>query len=111
MILDEAQLASLKKYTYAIYILQAFSLLTGITAILAIIIVYVKQDDVRGTWLQSHFIWQKTTFWYGLLWTVLGILTTPLLIGHLVLGAVIIWLMYRIARGWIYLVDGKELKL
>ncbi len=101
--------ANIKKYTYAVYILQALSFLVLFTAILGIIINYIKNDDVSGSWLQSHFIWQKNTFWFGLLWVVLGTLTTPILIGYVVLGFASIWLIYRIAKGWIYLVDGKEL--
>jgi uncharacterized membrane protein len=111
MILNQQQQVSLKKYTYAIYILQALSFVTLVTGVAAIIINYIKDDDVKGTWLQSHFIWQKATFWYGLLWSVLGVLTMPVLIGYVVLGIVPIWLIYRIARGWIYLVDGKEMYL
>lgn len=111
MILDEAQMAELKKYTYAVYILQALSFVTVVTPIIGVIINYIKEDDARGSWLESHFTWQKATFWYGLLWTVLGVLTTPLLIGYAVLAVVTIWLIYRIARGWIYLVDGKEMYL
>jgi uncharacterized membrane protein len=111
MIFDEAKLEELRKYTYSVYILQALSFVTLITAILGIIINYVKQEDVRGSWLESHFRWQKATFWYGLLWMVLGVLTTPLLLGYLVIPVVTIWLIYRIARGWIYLVDGKEMYL
>jgi len=100
---------NIKKYTYAIYILQALSFVLLITALLGIIINYVKYEDVQGSWLQSHFIWQKNTFWYGLLWILLGVMTTFLLIGYAVLGFAMIWLIYRIAKGWIYLVDGKEL--
>jgi uncharacterized membrane protein len=80
-----------------------------VTPIIGIIINYIKDDEVKGSWLESHFEWQKNTFWYGLLWIGLGTLTTILLIGYLVLAIVIIWLIYRIAKGWIYLVDGKEL--
>ena len=98
-----------KKYTYAVYVLQALSFVFLVTAVVGIIINYVKDEDVKGTWLESHFEWQKNTFWYGLLWIALGVLTTFLLIGYVVLGAALIWLMYRIAKGWIYLVDGKEL--
>ncbi len=111
MIFDEAQMAELKKYTYAVYILQALSFVTLITPIIGKIINYIKDEDVRGSWLESHFTWQKAPFWYGLLWTVLGVLTTPILIGYGVLVVVTIWLIYRIARGWIYLVDGKEMYL
>jgi uncharacterized membrane protein len=109
MIFDEAQQAELKKYTFAVYILLALSFITLITPIIGVIINYVKDEDVRGSWLESHFRWQKATFWYGLLWTVLGVLTTPILIGYGVLGVLTIWLIYRIARGWIFLVDGKEM--
>ncbi len=98
-----------KNYTYAVYILQALSFVLLVTAIIGIIINYVKDEDVKGSWLESHFDWQKNTFWYGLLWTVLGVLTAFLYIGYVVLGITAIWLIYRIAKGWIYLVDGKEL--
>jgi len=101
--------AQIKKYTYAVYVLQALSFLLLFTAVLGVILNYIKDDDTRGSWLQSHFRWQKNTFWYGLLWIVLGSLTTPILIGYVVLGLASIWLIYRIAKGWIYLVDGKEL--
>ena len=103
--------AELKKYTFAVYILQALSFLVLFTAIIGLIVNYIKGDDVSGSWLQSHFIWQKNTFWYGLLWIVLGTLTAPFLIGYAVLGITTIWLIYRIAKGWIYLVDGKALYL
>lgn len=98
-----------KKYTYAVYILQAFSFGLLVTAVIGIIINYVKDEDVKGTWLESHFEWQKNTFWYGLLWSVLGVLTAFLLIGYVVMGIAAIWLIYRIAKGWVFLVDGKEL--
>jgi len=91
--------------------LQALSFVLLITAVLGIIINYVKDEDVKGSWLESHFQWQKNTFWYALLWIVLGTLTTFLLIGYLLLATVVIWLIYRIAKGWIYLVDGKALYL
>jgi uncharacterized membrane protein len=100
---------NIKKYTYTVYILQALSFVVLFTALIGIIINYIKDEDVEGTWLQSHFIWQKNTFWYGLLWTLLGVMTTFLLVGYAVLGIAMIWLIYRVAKGWIYLVDGKEL--
>jgi len=101
--------AQIKKYTYAVYILQALSFLLLFTAVLGVILNYIKDDDVQGSWLQSHFRWQKNTFWYGLLWIILGTLTAAFLVGYVVLGFASIWLIYRIAKGWIYLVDGKEL--
>jgi len=112
MIFDEKQLEEVRKYAFTVYILLALGFVTGgLTSIAAVIVNYIKDEDVRGSWLESHFRWQKATFWYGLLWSVLGILGTFILIGYLVLPVVTIWLIYRIARGWIYLVDGKEMYL
>jgi uncharacterized membrane protein len=111
MIFDEAQQAELKKYTYAVYILQALSFVTLVSAIIGLIINTIKRGDVRGSWLESHFRWQQATFWYGLLWVVIGVSTTWIFIGYPVLAGLTIWLIYRVARGWIYLVDGKEMYL
>lgn len=111
MELDADNTVENKKYVFAVYILQALSFVLGVTAILGLIINYIKDDDVKGSWLASHFLWQKRTFWYGLLWIVLGTLTTPVVVGWPVLFFASVWLIYRIAKGWIYLVDGKQLYL
>ena len=61
---------SLVTWTNAIYLLHAFSLLTGILgaatvigaflvgwpSIIAVILNYLKRGDVRRTWLESHFL-------------------------------------------------------
>ena len=99
-----------KKYVYAVYILQALGFVTGgLTAIIGLIVNYIKHEDMRGGPYDSHFVWQKRTFWFGLLWTVLGYMTVVMMVGYVVLFATTFWLIYRIARGWIYLVDGKAL--
>ena len=40
---------------------------------------------------------------------MLGVLTQWILIGVVVLTVVLFWFIYRIAKGWVYLVDGKEM--
>lgn len=109
MMYDKARLDELKKYAFSVYILQALYFVLVITPVIAVVINYVKEDEVRGSWLESHFRWQKATFWYGLLWTFLGIISLPILLGYPVLLGVMVWLIYRIARGWIFLVDGKQI--
>ena len=66
------ELASLKTITQVVYALQALSFMFGVTALVGLIINYVKREDVAGTVYQSHFDWQIRTFWWGLLWGVLG---------------------------------------
>ncbi len=43
--------------------------LFGWPSIIAVIINYVKRNDARGTWLESHFTWQIQTFWFALAWS------------------------------------------
>jgi uncharacterized membrane protein len=100
---------SLKTLTMVVYALQALGFLNGITWIVAVIINYVKKDEVRGSWLESHFRWQIRTFWWGLLWGVIGTVLLLVLIGYFVLVAAGIWVIYRIVKGWLYLNDNKPL--
>ena len=105
----EPDLQSLKNIATAVYALQAASFLLVITYFIAVILNYIKQDDVRGTWLESHFRWQLRTFWFGLLWFVLGGLTYVIVIGWAILFAASLWLIYRILKGWLSLNDGKPM--
>ena len=104
---DAEKLKSLKTITTVVYALQALGFFNGLTWIVAIIINYVKKDEVAGTWLESHFRWQIRTFWFGLLWGVIGGVLSLILIGFIVLAADAIWIIYRIVKGWLNLVDGK----
>jgi len=114
---------------HVIYGLHAASLITGIIgaatvvgafltgwpSIIAVILNYAKRSEARGTWLESHFRWQIRTFWFGLLWVTLCLLfvVATLGIGILIawapLGAVGLWFIYRIARGWLALIDCRPM--
>jgi uncharacterized membrane protein len=120
---------SVVRITHVIYGLHAFSLLTGILgaatvvatfltgwpSLLAVVLNYVQRRQARGTWLESHFRWQLRTFWFGLLWVSLCLLFVVitlglgLLIAWLPLAVVGVWFIYRIARGWLRLVDRRPM--
>ena len=95
------------------------SFLFGWPSIVAVIINYVKRDDVRGTWLDSHFGWQIRTFWWAMLWAVIvAVVSLPLTvviigIGTWVIGLAVLglWAIYRIARGWMRLNGHLEMPL
>lgn len=102
-------LDSAKTLTTVVYALQALGLLGfGLPYIVAIVINYVKIDDVQGTWLESHFRWQMRTFWFGLLWGVIGSILLIVLVGWFILAADAVWVIYRIVKGWLRLNEGKE---
>ncbi len=100
---------SLKQLTQLVYALQAASFLVGFSAIAAVIVNYVKREDVAGTLFESHFRWQIRTFWWSLLWGVIGALLFVVVIGIAILAADAIWFLYRIIKGWLRLSEGKPM--
>ena len=109
LIPEEERLQSLKTLTTVVYGLYALTWFFGISAIVAVVVNYVKLEDVAGTWLESHFRWQIRTFWFGLLWSVVGMLTFVLLIGWAILFANLVWLIYRIVKGWLNLNENRPM--
>jgi uncharacterized membrane protein len=102
------ELAGLKTITQVVYALQALSFMFGVSALVGLIINYVKREDAVGTVYQSHFDWQIRTFWWGLLWGVLGcLLIIALGLGFLMLFVAWVWAIYRVVKGWLKLIEGK----
>ncbi len=104
--------------THVLYLLHGLAPFTFWTlAVVAMFIGMAKRDDVRGSWLDSHYSYLASTFWWGILWAiiawtifwVLGVLTLG--IGMVVLWIlpliVLIWYLYRVIRGWLRLNDLK----
>ncbi len=104
---DAEKLKSLKTVATVVYALQALGFFNGITWIAAVIINYVKKEEVAGTWLESHFRWQIRTFWFGLLWAALGVILFVLIVGWFILAADAIWIIYRIVKGWLNLSENR----
>jgi uncharacterized membrane protein len=102
------QLASLKTLTMVVYALQVLSVFVGITAIVGVIINYVKREDAAGTLYESHFDWQIRTFWWGLLWSAIGfVLLFAFGLGLLVWFVAGIWALYRVIKGFLKLNDNQ----
>lgn len=101
-----------------VYLMYALTFLLALPALIGIFVAYGKVGDYKGTYLESHFRWQIHTFWgylalglimltmifYPMELTGLAILSK---IGiAIVMGLVmIIWLIYRIVKGWMSLSD------
>ncbi|MCO5101397.1 MAG: hypothetical protein M9885_10980 [Burkholderiaceae bacterium] len=103
----ENRVPDAKRLATICYALYALSCVIGITAIAAIIINYLKREEVAGTWVASHFEWQIKTFWYGLAGAVVSWLLMFVLVGFPLMLAVGIWVIYRIVKGWLALADDK----
>jgi len=89
------------------------SFVGSLPSIVAVIFNYVKRGDARGTWIASHYRWQIRTFWFTLLWALIGWALVITIIGAVVgvpiLIALTLWLMYRIGRGWLRLRDRQPM--
>jgi uncharacterized membrane protein len=102
------ELSGLKTVTMAVYALQAVSFFFFLPAVVAVVINYVKRDDARGTVYESHFSWQIRTFWWGLVWSLVGmVLLLALGLGLIVLGVVYVWLIYRVVKGFLKLTEER----
>jgi uncharacterized membrane protein len=122
-----ADVAHLTRVTHLMYALHAFSaimgvissaavvtaFLTGWPSIIAVIINYVKRGDAGGTFLESHFRWQLRTFWFALLAMIIAVFLFVTIIGipfgWLLMVATGLWVLYRIARGWLALSDSRPI--
>lgn len=115
--------------TYIIYFLHLFSAVTGVLtpafvltafltgwpSLIAVILNYAKRSDTRGSYLESHFRWQIRTFWFALLWMLFSGLLFLTVIGFplaiLLLCVVGLWILYRITRGLLRLMDEQAMML
>ena len=89
------------------------SFVGSLPSIAAVLLNYIKRGDARGTWADSHYRWQIRTFWFALLWAIIGwalIFTIiGLVVGVPILVALTLWLIYRIGRGWLRLRDRQPM--
>lgn len=82
------------------YILYLCSLVAGITAIIGVVIAYIKRSDKEApTWLTAHYNYQIQTFWYGLAYFLVGLVLTPIIIGGFIILWWIVWLIVRSIKG------------
>ena len=115
--------------TYLLYMLSYFT--AGLLWIVPIFMNYAKRRDADNTWLATHFDWQIKTFWYSIVFFVIGVLIITFALssfgvsmfadsnniaigsvllaslGFIIMGFTFIWHLYRIVRGWIALADGR----
>jgi uncharacterized membrane protein len=109
---------SLVQLTHVTYALYAIGLLTaGVIAIAGLILAYIKLDDAKGTYIESHMSWLIRTFWWGLLWAALAwvffflftliTLGIGIVVAWVPLAAAWIWFAYRIIKGWLRLTEKR----
>jgi len=118
-----------RAWEHVMYGLHAVSALSGILtsatvvgafvfgwpSIIAIAINYITREQVRGTWLDSHWRWQLRSFWFAALWLLIAGLLFITLVGIppaiLAIIGTGVWVLYRVIRGWMALLDRRAMPL
>lgn len=113
----EQRAAAARRIAIVAYGLHFLAFLYFLPGIVALVIAYTRRNDARGTWVESHFDWQISTFWTSV-WCVIGatllagavmIMTDSPLVGTILLYpialALLIWYVYRMVRGALALYD------
>lgn len=125
--MQQAPGSNLVQLTYLIYGLHLFSAVNGVLtsafvvtaflsgwpSVLAVVLNYVKRESTRGTYLESHFRWQIRTFWFALLWLLVGAILVITVIGIPIAWVLVVlvglWVLYRMTRGVFRLMDQQAM--
>lgn len=120
-------MSSVLTVAHIVYALHTFAIVVGIVgaatvigsfvgslpSLVAVLLNYIKRRDAYGTWVDSHYRWQIRTFWFALLWALIGWVFIFTIVGAVVgvpiLIVLTLWLLYRIGRGWLRLRDRRPM--
>lgn len=91
-----------------VYVLYAASFIVGITMLIGLVMAYMKRGDADAT-AQSHYTFLIRTFWIGLIIGIVGIATSFIGIGIVILIALTVWMIIRVVKGFLTYQDGKPI--
>jgi uncharacterized membrane protein len=92
---------------WGLYIASYFT--AFITAIVGVVIAYVKRDQLAGTPFESHMTSAIRTFWISLIGYILGGVLMIVLIGFVIIAIVFVWQLFRTIRGLLRSIDGRPI--
>jgi uncharacterized membrane protein len=90
---------------HVMYALYAIALFTALPLLAGVVVAYLGRGGADPLY-RSHLSWGIRTFWWALLWLVVGTVLTIVLVGYAILAVLWLWTAYRTIRGWLRLADG-----
>ena len=93
---------------WGLYIASYFT--AFITAIVGVVIAYVKRDEMTGTPFESHMTSAIRTFWISLIGYIISAVLTIVLVGFVLAVIVFIWQLFRTLRGMTRAIDGRPIE-
>lgn len=92
------EVASLTAGPGLVYLLYLVGLVVGVTVLIGVVVAYLNRSEAPA-WATSHYQMQIRTFWIGLLIGVVGVVTSFIVVGFLVLVAGCVWFIVRCVKG------------
>lgn len=89
---------------HVMYALYAVALLTALPLLAGVVVAYLARGSADPVY-RSHLTWGIRTFWWALLWLIIGTILVVVLIGYAILGILWLWTAYRVIKGWLRLAD------
>ncbi|MDE3116471.1 MAG: DUF4870 domain-containing protein, partial [Pseudomonadota bacterium] len=90
-----------------VYLLYLAALINGLTAVIGVILAYVKRDDVRGTVYESHFANAIEVFWIFLIGMLVAVPLCFVVVGIPLVFALYVWVIFRTVKGIVRAIDGQ----
>jgi uncharacterized membrane protein len=92
-----------------VHALNLASCFIGLTGLAAVIIAYLKRGEMGGDIWYGHLSFAIRTFWIGLVVSLIGIATSFIGIGFLILIAVFVWYMVRTIFALLKAIENKPI--
>jgi uncharacterized membrane protein len=108
MSIERSSVESDRTLALVAYALHLFGAIAAVPSIVGLIINYVKRNDYDELF-DSHHSWMIRSFWWAILWCVVGFVTLVIGVGFVVLFLAWLWYIYRYVRGLIALLNGEPL--
>ena len=108
MSIEQSSAESDRTLAVVAYALHLFGVIAGIPSIVGLIINYVKRNDYDELF-DSHHSWMIRSFWWAILWCVLGFVTMVIGVGFVILFLAWLWYIYRHVRGLLALLNGEPM--
>lgn len=108
MSIERSSVESDRTLALVAYALHLFGAIAAIPSIVGLVINYVKRDGYDELF-DSHHAWMIRSFWWAILWCVLGLVTLVIGVGVVLLVLAWLWYIYRHVRGLIALLNGEPL--
>lgn len=93
---------------FVAYALHLVGAIAGVTSLIGLLVNYAKRGSYDDLFA-SHHRWMISSFWWALLWVVIGWILSFIFIGFVVLFLVWLWYIYRHVRGLVNFINGEPM--